>query len=112
MKSINNHVLERAKILCVSDRVKQRRLNHLYNIVHGTAQQYMFHNFTYVNQTYFHNTRQSHYNFMQPPVRGKEDALFGHNCFQLFKLHVWLRITDESLVLAMRIWSISLISSD
>ena len=29
--------------------------------------------------------------------------------FQLFKLHVWLRITDEGLLPEMRIWSISLI---
>ena len=49
--SVNNHVLERAKMLCVSDRVKQLRLNHVYHIVHGTAPQYMFYNFIYVNQT-------------------------------------------------------------
>ena len=32
--------------------------------------------------------------------------------FQLFILHVWLRITDEGSVPKMRIWSISLIYSD
>ena len=32
--------------------------------------------------------------------------------FQLFILHVWLRITDEGSVLEMRIWSILLIYSD
>ena len=32
--------------------------------------------------------------------------------FQLFILHVWLRITDEGSVPEMRIWSISLIYSD
>ena len=74
--SVNNHVLERAKMLCVNDRVKQLRLNHVYNIVHGTAPQYMFYNFTYVNQTHVHNTRASRYNFMQPPIRGKEDGSF------------------------------------
>ena len=34
-------------------------------------------------------------------------ALLGH--FQLFKLHVWLRITDEDSAPEMHIWSISLI---
>ena len=32
--------------------------------------------------------------------------------FQLFILHVWLRITDEGSVPEMRIWSILLIKSD
>ena len=32
--------------------------------------------------------------------------------FQLFILHVWLRITDEGSVPEMRIWSITLIYSD
>ena len=32
--------------------------------------------------------------------------------FQLFILHVWLRITDEGSVPEMRIWSISSIESD
>ena len=32
--------------------------------------------------------------------------------FQLFILHVWLRINDEGSVPEMRIWSISLIYSD
>ena len=35
-------------------------------------------------------------------------ALF-RNYFQFFKLHLWLRITDEGSVPEMRIWSISLI---
>ena len=32
--------------------------------------------------------------------------------FQLFNLHVWLRITDEGSIPEMRIWSISFIQSD
>ena len=80
--SVNNHVLERAKMLCVNDRVKQLRLNHVYNIVHGTAPQYMFYNFTYVNQTHVHNTRASRYNFMQPPIRGKENGSFFINAIK------------------------------
>ena len=61
-------------MLCVSDRVKQLRLNHVYNIVHGTAPHYLTHNFMFVNQTHAHHTRSSGHNFVQASIRGKEDG--------------------------------------
>ena len=61
-------------MLCVNDKVKQLRLNHVYNIAHGNAPHYMCHNFILVNQTHSYYTRASHHNFVQPRIKGKEDG--------------------------------------
>ena len=69
-------------MLSVNDRVKQLRLNHVYNIAHGNAPHYMCHNFILVNQTHSNNTRPSHHNFVQPRIKGKEDGSFFVNAIK------------------------------
>ena len=80
--SVDNQALHKVNMLCVNDRVKQLRLNHVYNIVHGNAPHYMCHNFILVNQTHSYNTRASHHNFVQPRIKGKEDGSFFVNAIK------------------------------
>ena len=40
-QNIDYQALHKVNMLCVNDRVKQLRLNHVYNIVHGNAPHYM-----------------------------------------------------------------------
>ena len=74
--SVENKVLHKVNMVCDNDRVKQLRLNHVYNIAHGNAPHCMCHNFIFVNQTHSYNTRAGHHNFVQPRIKGKEDGSF------------------------------------
>ena len=49
MSRIDNPMLDKVNMLCVDDRVRQLRLNHVHNIVHNRAPNYLYHNFVSVN---------------------------------------------------------------
>ena len=45
MSRIDNPTLDKVNMLCVDDRVRQLRLNHVHNIVHNRSPKYLYHNF-------------------------------------------------------------------
>ena len=61
-------------MLCVDDRVRQLRLNHVHNIVcvHNRAPKYLpvYHNFVSVNEYHNYNTRSRAYNMTQAVAAG------------------------------------------
>ena len=50
MSRIDNPTLDKLNMLCVDDRVRQLRLNHVHNIVHNRAPKYLYHNFVSFNE--------------------------------------------------------------
>ena len=58
MHSVNPTVFDTLNMLNVDRRVKQMRLNHVFNIVHNTAPSYLSLNFTSTSQHYS-NTRSA-----------------------------------------------------
>ena len=72
--SVSYVEFQKLNSLNVPNRVKQLRLNHMYNIFHGIAPQYMQHNF---NKSYsIHNTRSGQSNFVVPFSKGAETSFF------------------------------------
>jgi hypothetical protein len=66
--SITSDILESVNLLRVEDRVTQLRLNHVFNIFHGSAPNYLTDNFIKVSS--IHNrTRFSEHNFVVPYVK-------------------------------------------
>ena len=66
--SINCDILDSLNMLNVEARVKQLRLNHVFNIVQGLAPNYLQENFTLVSSTCRYATRSSsNRNFIVPP---------------------------------------------
>ena len=71
--SIDCKVFESVNTLCVADRVRQLRLNHVFNIVHGLAPNYLCENFNQNNN----NTRgASNLNFNVPRVGAYNSSNF------------------------------------
>ena len=76
MSRIDNPMLDKVNMLCVDDRVRQLRLNHVHNIVHNRAPNYLYHNFVSVNEHHNYNTRSRAYNMTQPVAIGKNAGSF------------------------------------
>ena len=70
MTRIDYSVLSDINILKVEDRAKQLRLNHVYNIFHELAPQYLNQNFLRVSECHSYSTRGSAYNLKKKPLKG------------------------------------------
>ena len=87
--SITSDILESVNILSVENRVTQLRLNHVFNIVHGTAPNYLTDNFIKVSS--IHNrTRFSEHNFIVPYVKSFDSGTFYCNA-----ITDWNRLPDK-----------------
>lgn len=76
--SINGDIFESVKMLNVEDRATQLRLNHVFNIFHGTAPKYLHNNFIRVS-TIHNRTRFSQNNFVIPRVKSSDSGTFFYN---------------------------------
>ena len=79
MTSINFSVLSKINMIKVEDRTKQLRLNHVFNIYHDYAPQYLHQNFIKLSNSHVYNTRGSTYNFTVPAIKGCESESFYYN---------------------------------
>ena len=70
MTRIDYSVLSDINILKVEERAKQLRLNHVYNIFHELALQYLNQIFLRVSECHSYSTRGSAYNFKNTPFKG------------------------------------------
>jgi len=87
--SITSDILESVNLLSVENRVTQLRLNHVFNIVHGTAPNYLTDNFIKVSS--IHNrTRFSEHNFIVPYVKSFDSGTFYCNA-----IIDWNRLPDK-----------------
>ena len=71
--------------LNVDDRVKQMKLNHVFNIFNNTSPGYLSEHFTKLSEIHRYNTRDSQLNFSIPRVRGQ----FGSNTFKFTGANAW-----------------------
>jgi len=72
--SLTFHEFHRLGFLNISNRVKQLRLNHVFNIFHDVSPGYLKQGFTRGSLKYI--TRSSHYNFRIPMIKGIESSTF------------------------------------
>ena len=72
--SVSYLEFEKLNLLNISNRVKQLRLNHMFNIFNGIAPQYMYQNF--VRNVSTHNTRSGQSNFIVPFSKGAAASSF------------------------------------
>lgn len=79
MTSINYNILSEINMLKVEDRVKQLRLNHVFNIFHNLSPQYLKQNFVPISSSHTHRTRASFYNFKIPTIKGCDSDTFYYN---------------------------------
>ena len=81
--SINCDILDSLNMLNVEARVKQLRLNHVYNIVQGLAPNYLQENFTLVSSTSRYATRSSsNRNFIVPQISTYEAGTFYYSAIK------------------------------
>jgi len=73
-KSITYIEFEKLGFLNISNRVKQLRLNHVYNIFNNKCPDYMHKNFT--KKLSSHSTRSSSMNYNIPSIKGCESTTF------------------------------------
>ena len=66
-------------MLKVEDRVKQLRLNHVFNIVHEISPQYMNYNYVRVSDSHAYNTGGSDYSFRITSMSGCDTKTFYYN---------------------------------
>ena len=74
---IGYNEFEKLGFLNVANRVKQLRLNHVFNIYNNKCPEYMHNNFVKISSNY--NTRSSQMNFFVPSVKGCESSTFYFN---------------------------------
>tara|TARA_B110000881_G_C18495777_1_gene474172 strand:- start:132 stop:1001 length:870 start_codon:yes stop_codon:yes gene_type:complete len=67
------------KLLNTQDRVKQLRLNHVFNIFNDSGAPYLKLNFTRAASAHSHRTRSSNFNFIVPRVKGIAKKSFYYN---------------------------------
>ena len=67
------------KLLKFNDRVKQLRLNHVYNIFNAQGATYLRQNFTRSSEAHSHRTRSSDSGFIVPRVAGIASTTFYYN---------------------------------
>ena len=87
--SITSDILESVNLFRVEDRVTQLRLNHVFNIFHGSAPNYLTDNFIKVSS--IHNrTRISEHYFVVPYVKSFDSGTFYCNA-----ITDWNRLLDK-----------------
>ena len=69
MHSVNSTVFDTLNMLNVDRRVKQMRLNHVFNIVHNTAPSYLSLNFTSTSQHYSNTRSANSLDFRLPSIQ-------------------------------------------
>lgn len=74
--------LDRVGLLKVAYRVKQLKLNHVFNIFHGSAPDYLCTHFTKTSDFHKYNTRDSKYNFVVPRAQGQACNTFYKTAIQ------------------------------
>ena len=79
---IDQEVRNSVKLLSTRDRVKQLRLNHVFNIFNGIAPSYLNDNFTRSSNIHSHRTRSSNYNYLVPRVKGIASNTFFYNAIR------------------------------
>ena len=80
--SVNCDILKSLNMLNIEHRVKQMRLNHVFNIVHDKAPLYMKNSFTLVSSSH-HNTRSvGNMNFTIPYIKSCQDQTFYYNAIK------------------------------
>ena len=82
MHSVNSTVLETLNMLNVDRRVKQMRLNHVFNIVHNTAPSYLSLNFTSTSQHYSNTRSANSLDFRLPSIKSCQDQTFYFNAIK------------------------------
>ena len=86
--SINAEVFEKLDYLNISNRVKQLRLNHVFNIFHEKCPDYLNNNFSRTCSS--RSTRSSKFNFFLPRVEKMESETFYFN-----GIRDWNSLPDE-----------------
>ena len=66
-------------MLKVEDRAKQLRLNHVFNVYHELALQYLNQHFFIVADNYSYRTIGSLFNFVVPSIKGCDSHTFYYN---------------------------------
>jgi hypothetical protein len=66
-------------LLKFNDRVKQLRLNHVFNILNSQGAAYLSQNFNKSSNVHSHRTRSSNTNFIVPRVKGIASSTFYYN---------------------------------
>ena len=79
MTRISYSILSEIKMLKVEDRAKQLSLNHVFNVDHELAPQYLNHYFLRVADSHSYNTRGSSFNFVVPSIKGCASHTFYYN---------------------------------
>ena len=80
MYSVNYSVLSSLNLLNVEDRVKQLRLNHVFNIFHAKAPSYLCDKFVLRSNVSVHRTRScSNFAFIVPKIKSCESGSFFYN---------------------------------
>ena len=82
MQSVNSTVFDTLNMLNVERRVKQMRLNHVFNIVHDTAPTYLRQNFTTISHHYCNTRSANCHNFILPSIRQCQDKTFYYNAIK------------------------------
>ena len=77
--SVNSTVFETLNMLNVDRRVKQMRLNHVFNIVHNTAPSYLSLNFTNTRQHYSNTMSANSLDLRLPSIKLCQDQTFYFN---------------------------------
>ena len=79
MHSVTSTVFETLNIINVDRRVKQMRLNHVFNIVHNTAPSYLSLNFTSTSQHYSNIRSANILDFRLPSIKLCQDQTLYFN---------------------------------
>lgn len=79
---INHADFKTLGILNINTRAEQLRLNHVFNVFHGTSPVYMRESFIRVNSVHSHNTRGSIFNFQLPKIKTHSAGSFYYNAIK------------------------------
>lgn len=79
---INHADFKTLGILNINTRAEQLRLNHVFNVFHGTSPVYMRESFIRVNSVHSHNTRGSSFNFQLPKIKTHSAGSFYYNAIK------------------------------
>ena len=79
MTRISYSILSEIKMLKVEDRAKQLRLNHVFNVYHELAPQYLNQHCIRAADSHSYRTRGSLFNFVVPSIKGCDSHTFYYN---------------------------------
>ena len=79
---MNCDILKSLNILNIEHRVKQMRLNYVFNIVHDKAPLYMKNSFTLVSSSFLNTRPVGNMNFTIPIIKSCQDQTFYYNAIK------------------------------